>query len=361
MPETACWLEIDRATIVANARALAAKAAPAALCAVVKSNAYGHGMVPVAQALADAQIPGLRLGVFTIEEAFGLRGHGISLPIFVVGPVGRENLAEAAAENIELALLDERDCEAFAAARVAAHLKVESGTNRFGVAAARAPQALERCEQLGLRLTGLYSHLANAEDIDKPFALQQLDALKRVAGAAKSRPMLHIAASAAAMMWPEMRLDMVRCGIAIYGAWPSPAVEAVMAGEDPSFVLRPALRWFAPIVQIRDAHPGETVGYGRTFAVTRESKIAVLAVGYDDGLPRAAGEGRMRVRIGDARAPIVGRIAMNTCVIDVTDVAPWPAPGDIVEFEIEPLARAAGTINYEVLARLPEHLQRRYL
>ena len=361
MPETASWLEIDRATIVANARALAAKAAPAALCTVVKSNAYGHGMVPVAKALADGGIPGLRLAVFTAAEAFALRHAGITLPIFVVGPVGRDDLAKVAASGIELALLDERDCEAFAAAGVAAHLKIETGTNRFGIPAASAPQVLARCARLGVRVVGIYSHLANAEELDKAFALKQLATLRDVAAGFKNEQVsLHIAASGAAMMWPEMRLDMVRCGIAVYGAWPSAQVEAVMAGEDPSFALRPALRWFAPIAQIRAAHPGETIGYGRTHEVRRNTRLAVLPVGYADGLPRNVGESRLQVRVASARAPIVGRIAMNACMVDVTDVAPPPQPGDVVEIEIEPLARAAGTINYEILARLPVHLERRY-
>jgi alanine racemase len=362
--EAASWLEIDLATLVANARALAATAAPAALCAVVKSNAYGHGLVPVAAALTGSAIPGLRLAVFAAGEAFALRAAGIGLPILVLGPVADADLAQAAREGLELALLDERMVEPFARARVAAHLKVDTGTGRFGVPHDRAAGILNRCADLGVDVVGIYSHLASAEDIDTAFVTQQLERLQKVgrmnSAATFPHAKLHIAASAAAMMWPQTRLDMVRCGIAIYGSWPSHEVEAVMAGLDPNLALRPALRWFASIAQVRDVRAGESVGYSRTFVAQRDGRIAVLPVGYADGLPRAAGGGRLRVRIGDARAPIAGRVAMNACMIDVSDVSPPPQAGDRVEFEIEALAKAASTINYEILARLPEHLERRY-
>lgn len=361
MAEAASWLEIDRATLVANARALAKKAAPAAFCAVVKSDAYGHGLGPVGLALAGAGIDGLWFGVFTADEGLALRDAGIEQPILVVGPVAEAQLAQAASARLQLGLLDESLVEPFAHHHVVAHLKVDTGVGRFGVPPDRAGTVLERARALGLEVAGIYSHLASAEDIDTTFVMQQVEALGRVNSTATfPKAKRHIAASAAAMMWPQTRLDMVRCGIALYGAWPSPQVAAVLAGDDPSFELRPALRWFAPIVQLRDVRPGESVGYSRAFVASRDSRIAVVPAGYADGLPRAAGGGRMQVRLGAARAPIVGRICMNACMLDVTGIEPAVALGDVAQIEIEPLAKAAGTINYEVLARLPPHLERRY-
>ena len=375
MPEPRSWLEVDLATIATNARALAQRAAPASLCAVIKANAYGHGLVPVARALENAKLPGLRLGVFSLAEAAELLDRGIDTPIQVLGPVDEDALNEAAELQLEVALLDERLCEAFAQCGVAAHLKIDTGLNRFGVAHDRAPAVLQHCRVLGVNIVGIYSHLANAEDLDRDFTRKQVERLRRVAvefirpsaGRKDSiTPSLHIAASAAAMMWPETRLDMVRCGIALYGAWPSPEVYAYMAGEAPAFELAPALRWYAPIVQIRDVLAGESVGYGRAFVATRDCRIAMLPLGYADGLPRAAGAGKARVRIRGAKAPaasfapIVGRICMNVCMLDVTDVAAQTALGDIVELDVDDVARAAGTINYEVLAALPAHLERRY-
>jgi len=370
------WLEVDLGAIVANARALAARVAPASLCAVVKANGYGHGMVPVARALEGAKMPGLRLAVFSVGEAAALRDAGTAAPILVLGPVDDGDLSVAAGiGKLEIALLAEESLDLFARRGVATHLKVDTGLNRFGVALKRAPLALRRCRELGVNLAGIFSHLANAEDLDKEFTLQQTERLRKVAvefaRPARSRsgagaPLLHIAASAAAMMWPQTRLDMVRCGIALYGAWPSQEVQGFMAGEARAFKLAPALRWLAPVAQVRDVPLGDTVGYGRAFVAQRDSRIAMLPLGYADGLPRAAGMGKTRARIsranghGSASAPIAGRVCMNVCMLDVTDAVPAPAPGDVVEFDVEDVARAAGTINYEILAALPAHLERRY-
>ena len=365
--EAHSWLEIDRATLVANAQALARKSAPASLCAVIKSNGYGHGLLPVAGALSRAGIARLRFAVFAADEAFALREAGIEEPIFVIGPVADADLAEAGRHRLELALFDAAQCEPYARHHIAAHVKFETGTNRFGIAHTDADTVLRRCRELGVHVIGLYSHLANAEDIDKDFTLRQVAALTEIGrhnAAAGHYPdaKLHIAASAAAMMWPQTRLDMVRCGIALYGAWPSNPVMAVMAGEDPSFELRPALRWFAPIAQVHDVAAGDSVGYGRAFVAERSSSIAVLPLGYADGLPRAAGLGRLRVRVGTGTdtAPIVGRVCMNACMLDVTDLMAPVNVGERVELDVESVARAAGTINYEILVGLPAHLDRRY-
>jgi alanine racemase len=363
--EARAWLEIDRATLVANARALARKSAPASLCAVIKSNAYGHGLVPVARALSQAGLANLRFAVFAAGEAFALREAGIDRPILVLGPVTDDDLARAGQDRLELALFDESQCEPFARHRVAAHVKVETGTNRFGIPYERADAALARCRELGVDVVGVYSHLANAEDIDKAFTMRQVEMLTEIgrrssATARYPSARLHIAASAAAMLWQETRLDMVRCGIALYGAWPSTLVEAALAGDDPSFELHPALRWFAPVAQVHDVAAGESVGYGRAFVAERASRIAVLPLGYADGLPRAAGLGRARAHLGAGTAPIVGRICMNACMLDVTDLPAPVAVGERVRLDVEELARAAGTINYEILVGLPAHLERRY-
>lgn len=356
------WLEIDLAAIAANARYLASLAGPARLCAVVKANAYGHGLVPVSRALAGAAIRGLAFGVFSFSEAVALREEGIAEPIIVLGPVEGADLPEAARRKIEVALIAAEDARLFARHGVRAHVKVETGTRRFGMSGAAATRLLNDAAVTGLHVAGIYTHLANAEDLDREVTLEQLAMLRAVADTCPTapRPLLHAAASAAAMLWPETRLDMVRCGIALYGAWPSPQVRTFIARSAPGVTLTPALRWLAPIAQVKPVGAGEPVGYGCSFTPQRDSSIAVLGVGYADGLPRAAGNGRFSVRIGDARAPVVGRICMNACMADVTDVSPTPAPGVAVEIDVEDLAAAAGTINYEILARLGAHLPRKY-
>lgn len=354
-PRTRPSLEIRLSVLVANARALAGRVAPSALCAVVKSNAYGHGLVPVGRALAEAGIGGLRLGVFTPSEALALREAGVDAPLIVLGPQDDADIGHLSRLGVELALTDDVDARRYREG-AAVHVKVDTGVGRFGVTTQDAAKTIARCESAGARIAGVYSHLANAEDLDERFTMSQLERLRAVPAPAGA--IRHIAASAAAIMWPATRLDMVRCGIALYGYWPSEAVRAADAAR--GLTLEHALRWFAPVVQVRDVPAGATVGYGCEFVADRASTIAVLPLGYADGLPRAAGNGALRVRFGDASAPVAGRVCMNACMIDVTDVRPQIVRGDIAEIDVDDVARAAGTIAYEVLARLPESLDRIY-
>jgi len=347
------WLEIDLERIAQHGRELAGRVGPAALCAVVKSDAYGHGLVPVSRALSGAGISGLRFAVFTAAEGLALREAGIGEPILVVGPIADDESQPVAQAGLECAVLCEEDADRYeAGTRV--HVKVDSGVARFGVRPDRAALVIERCRQSGLRVAGVYSHLANAEDLDEAFTLEQLARLRSVSGDGLLR---HIAASAAAIMWQATRLDMVRCGIALYGRWPSDAVRSSDASR--GLTLRPALRWFAPVALVRDVDAGEPVGYGCDFVPARPSTIAVLPLGYADGLPRAAAGG-LDVVVRGMHAPVVGRICMNACMVDVTDVKPAVSRGDIAEIDVASVARAAQTIDYEILARLPSSLERRY-
>ena len=354
-PKSRPWLEVRLGAVVGNSRALAARVAPSALCAVIKSNAYGHGLVPVGRALSGAGIEGLRLGVFTPGEALELREAGFSGPLIVLGPQDDGDVARLTAIGAELALTDDADAGRYRKGSTV-HVKVDTGVGRFGGTSDGVAKAIERCASAGVRVAGVYSHLANAEDLDERFTTTQLERLLAVR--APTGAVRHIAASAAAIMWPDTRLDMVRCGIALYGHWPSEAVRTAQTSH--GLALERALRWFAPVVHVRDVPDGTPVGYGCEFVTKRASTIAVLPLGYADGLPRAAGNGILRVRFGDAYAPIAGRVCMNATMIDVTDVTPRVKRGDVAELDIDDVARAAGTIAYEVLARLPDSLERIY-
>ncbi|HLJ84724.1 MAG TPA: alanine racemase [Candidatus Eremiobacteraceae bacterium] len=358
------WLEISPRALAANARAISLRAAPASLCAVVKSNAYGHGLIPTARSLSEAGIPHLSFGVFTPHEAISLRDAGVSEPVLLLGPVADADLEPLVREGVEIALLDASDVGRIGRVRATVHLKIETGTHRFGLQWDQVSAVAAELRDAGARIVGVYSHLADSEELDAAFAREQLarllDSVEIVGLASGSRPQRHIAASAAAILWPEFRLDMVRGGIALYGLWPSEGVRERMRESDPSFVLEPALRWFAPVVHICDAAAGETVGYGCEFKCARASRIAVLSLGYADGLPRAAGNERGRVRFGKSYAPIVGRICMNACMVDITDLEPPVRRGDAAELDVEEIAAAAGTIAYEILARLPSEMERRY-
>ena len=357
------WLEIDLAAIVSNARSLASLVAPATLCAVVKSNAYGHGLVPVCEALESSGIPGLSLAVFAGNEAMEARRPSANqpLPLLVVGPVADEEIAPLVAAGVQFGALDTDDARRLGRHGATVHLKVDTGLSRFGVAPSQARESADSLVRAGATVAGVYSHLSSAEELDAERTKRQLALLEAasaaIAASGGMHPRRHIAASAAAMLWPEMRLDMVRCGIALYGHWPSQAVRKAV--PEP-VALRQALRWIAPVAHVREIESGDTVGYGCEWTATRRSVIAVLPVGYADGLPRAAGGGRFAVRFAGGSAPIVGRICMNASMVDVTDLRPLPVRGDDAEIGIADVARAAGTIEYEILARLPAALERRY-
>ena len=330
----------------------------------MKANAYGHGLVQTARSLASAEIPGLSLGVFMPDEAISLREAGISEPILLLGPSAETDIELLVHEDVEIALLDACDARPIGRAHANVHVKIETGTHRFGLRRDQVGALARELYDAGARVVGVYSHLADSEELDAAFAREQLarllDAAEAVGTATGSRPQRHIAASAAAILWPEFRLDLVRGGIALYGLWPSAGVRDRMREVDPSFVLEPALRWFAPVAHISEVAAGETVGYGCEFTCKRASRIAVLALGYADGLPRAAGNERGRVRFGKSDAPIVGRVCMNACMVDVTDIAPPVQRGDAAELNVEDIAAAANTISYEILARLPNDSERRY-
>ena len=308
-------LEIDLDAIRANAEAIARFVAPARFAAVVKANGYGHGLVEVASAL-DERVA--RFCVYALEEAVQLREAGIRSPILVMGPIEPGDLEVAHACDVQITLWDQ---EAYAR-RVASvarrrrrpfsvHVKIETGVTRMGLAPANAPQAIENFVRTPeLALDGAYSHLAAAEELDSDFTLVQLG---RFVEAVRGAPPLtrHIAASAAALLWPQTRLDLVRVGIALYGLWPSPETQARLADAVP---LRPALRWSTQLVEVRDVSPETSVGYGRTYRTTSQSRIGVLPIGYAEGIPRAASN-RGAVLVDGRRCPIVGRVCMNMTMV----------------------------------------------
>jgi alanine racemase len=255
--------------------------------------------------------------------------------------------------------------------RFPVHLKIDTGVTRLGVDVANAAKLLSGAlENPGLDLCGAFTHLAAAEELESEFTLGQLElfeaALAPLAMALARRGVVrHAAASAAALLYPRLRLDLVRPGIATYGIWPSDETRAALT---PGLELDAALRWTTRLVVVREVEAGRSVGYGCTFATKGPSRIGVLPVGYAEGVPRAlsnAGE----VLVAGRRAPIVGRICMNMTFIDVTGI-PEATPGAAVTLigtdghersDANDLGAAAGTIGYEIVTRLPAELPRRYV
>ena len=354
----------------ANARAVRELIAPAKTAFVVKANAYGHGLVEVARAvepLAD------RLCVYSAQEAAALRDAGVSAPIFIMGPVERGDLEETLARGFEIALWDTGSyLHAVCAAarkryvRAAVHVKINTGVARLGLEPRDAADAIDDYARLPeLALTGVFSHLAAAEELDSPFTMEQLAAFERVTAAAPATALRHIAASAAALLWPQTRLDMVRIGIALYGLWPSAQTRAAMNGTP--FALQPALSYDTRIAAIREVEAGTPIGYGCSYHALKRTRIAVLPLGYADGIPRALSN-KGAVLVDGRRCPIVGRVCMNMLLVDV-GAAPAAKPGDTAVLigtqgaetvTADEWAAWADTINYEIVTRLPAELTRTY-
>jgi len=360
------WAEIDVAALKANIRGLKERiGSQCQLLAVVKANAYGHGAPVVAQAALEAGAS--RLGVACPDEGVELRRAGIQAPIVILGYTPPAEAEKAVEHGLTPTVnaLDHAEAVARASQKLgrvtAVHLKLETGMNRFGLdrkAVLELARALESMPSL--RLEGAYTHFACADEADKSFTWRQFEEFMAVARELDV-PIRHVANSAAILELPEMALDMVRAGIAIYGLYPSAAVSR-------SVVLRPILSLRSRVARVRVLAPGETVSYGRTWAAPGPSRVALVPIGYADGLTRLlSNRGTMLVR--GRRAPIVGRICMDLTVVDVTAIH-GVAEGDEVvilgtqgqeSIPAEEIAAHAGTISYEILCGISRRVPRVYV
>ncbi len=367
-------LTVDRAALRSNVTRLTALVAPARYLAVVKANGYGHGLTETAKAL-EGMVAGFC--VYRIDEAVSLRDAGIRAPLLVLGPVESHELQWALECEAALTVWDRafgRDLAQVARARgkrAAVHVKIDTGVTRLGFNPTDAVRAIAAfLEEDGLAMRGVFTHLAAAEELESAFTLEQSarfeECLAPVATELDGRGVLrHAAASAAAMLYPPLRLDLIRAGIATYGIWPSDQTRSAAAG---TLELIPALGWTTKLVLVRDVEAGRSVGYGCAFTTSRASRIGVLPIGYAEGLPRALSNAGVAL-VGGRRVPFIGRICMNMSFVDVTEV-PDAGPGSTVTLigndgaetlDADEFASRAGTIGYELVARLPAEVPRRYV
>ena len=345
---------------------------------VVKGNAYGHGLLETARVIEPLAT---RLCVYSVEEGLALRAAGIAAPILVLGPVPPGALDEALGANLELAVWNvgpfARRLAAAAAkrrTRAFVHVKVNTDLNRLGVEPEELSGAVERLASAAeIAVGGIFSHLAAAEEIDSPYTMHQLDAFERALRSVKPlldrsglAPIRHIAASAAAMLWPQTHLDMARFGIALYGLMPSPQTSAAM--KEKPLDLRPALSYVSELIVVRTVAAGASVGYGGSFHAPREMRIGVVPAGYADGVPRALSN-RGAFVVDGALCPIVGRVAMNMTQIDLSN-ARNAHVGTVVTLigrdgeravTADDWAEWSDTINYEIVTRLPSDLPREFV
>lgn len=348
-------LTIDGGAVVANWRSLAARH-PGQTAAVVKADAYGLGATFIAPALAEA---GCRhFFVATVDEAIGLRAllPGRWIAVLNGCPAGAE--ADMIAQDLQPVLNSLADCERWQAAARAidrplpALLHVDTGMSRLGLDAGELTR-LQHDKALldGIALSHVMTHLVCAETPDAPENACQAAAFTRIA-AIFPGVRTSVANSSGLFLGPAFQSDLARPGYALYGGNPTPQTTNPM---------RPTITLAAPIRQIRAIESGETVGYGASWRATRPSRIATIAVGYADGIPRGLGAGTT-ARLGGQRVPLVGRVSMDLMTFDVTDY-PDAVPGALLELigpdqGIDDLAAKAGTIGYEILTRLGRRYRR---
>ena len=369
---TRAWVEIDLAALRANFQVVRQRAGTGrGVLPMVKANAYGLGVEQVVRALEPFQPWGY--GVATVHEGVELRALGIARPILVATPVppGEEALLVSAGLTpsiSDLASLRRLRAAAEAAgADVDFHVEIDTGMGRAGFDAAAASRwGAELLDAKGaLRWTGAFTHFHSADEPAGAGATRAQARRFEEALAAlpvdRAELLVHAANSAAALRWLELGYDLVRPGIFLYGGRVAPVDETTTPAPAPVVALR------ARLTYVRDVSPGTTSGYGATYAAAQGERWATVAIGYGDGLPRALGNaGTVLVR--GARAPIRGRVSMDSIVVDVTGIA-GAAPGDVATIigadggmtaALDEVAGAAGTIGYEMLTRMGARLERVY-
>ncbi len=358
-------IEIDLDALAHNFNVLKQRLAGATeIMAIVKSDAYGHGMIQVARRLRSEGAG--YFGVSKLGEALELRDAGISNPILVLLGIEPAEVEAALEHGIIITVYREEMAKAISedaikrGMKARVHVKVDTGMNRLGVPYGSSFDFLDKVKELeGLEVCGLFSHFSVADEAsadDRDFTYAQLTRFKDVVDYSRKIGLpithFHMANSAALIALPEAHFQLVRPGIALYGGYPSSYfTEAVD--------LRPVMSLKTKIIHLKTIPSGEDIGYGRTYTTSRETLVATIPVGYDDGYSRLLSS-RSEALVRGKRVPVVGRVSMNMITLDVSEV-PNASVGDEVvllgkqgndRITGEELAEKCGTINYEVFCNL---------
>ncbi|MER7014384.1 alanine racemase [Saccharopolyspora sp. NPDC000359] len=353
-------LRIDVGAIRHNARVLSARAreSGAATMAIVKSDGYGHGAVTVGRAALESGAD--QLGVASLDEALQLRAAGITAPVFCWLYAVGDDFAPAIAEDVELSassleVLQRIEAAAAAQDRTArVHLKIDTGLSRSGCPADLWPALVEAAAKAeadgNVEVVAVWSHLACADELGHPSIDEQAERFRRAheqARAAGLDPIRHLANSAAVLTRPDLHFELVRPGIAVYGLDPVP--------QDGDHDLRPAMTFRSSVALTKRIAAGESVSYGHTWTADRSTGLALVPVGYADGVPRTL-SGRMSVWLAGRRRPVVGRVCMDQLVVDCGDDVVREGdevllfgPGDRGEPTAAEWADELGTIHYEIV------------
>lgn len=371
------WCEVSGANLAHNVRLFRQLLQPGTgVAAVVKANAYGHGVAQVVPVLERVGVD--MYAVHSLSEALEVRACGATRPILIMGYITPAQITQMTDPSMHVLLSSLQVLENLAArgAKLGVswpvHIKVDTGTHRQGIPPAEAAEFAKKAKNLGLAVVGVATHFANIEDTtDHSYALLQLqrfrETLKLVEKVVGQTPYVHAACSAAALLFRETDFSMVRLGISLYGHWPSREtyLSWLLAHGRDGIALKPVLSWRARLGQVKTVGAREPIGYGLSYRTTRKTEVGVLPVGYAEGYPRALSN-CASVLVQGRRAPVLGRVCMNITMVDVTDI-PKAQEGDVAtligadgdeQITAEELAELAGTINYEILARLSPQLPR---
>jgi alanine racemase len=368
------WVEISKKALLHNIGVFRKNIGKnVKIAAVVKADAYGHGLkeiMPLLKNKVDL------LAVDNIDEALIIRKINGSIPILILGYTTLANLSLPIENNISFVVYNMESLKKIVSLKLKKlakiHLKIETGLNRQGISKNKLPSLLKyiKNHKDSFLLEGAYTHFANVEDtLDPSFAKRQLAEFKKSLKVIKKEgfrpPLIHCAASAGTLLYPETHFSMVRVGFGIYGWWMSIETRVSLLAQKRDLDLRPVLTWKSIVAQIKDIDVGESVGYGRSWFATRKTKIAIIPVGYSDGYDRKLSN-IGRVIINGVHADVVGRVAMNMIMVDVTDVKKIKLEDEVallgnkdgLKVSADEIAKKIGTINYEVVSRINPLLPR---
>lgn len=366
------WGEVDLGAVRANTRTLVDRARPAALLAVVKADAYGHGAVPVARAALDAGASWL--GVALVEEGAALREAGIDARILLLSEPAPAAAAAVVAHRLTPVVYTPTGIEALAKAVVhgggpsgfPVHLKVDTGMHRVGCAVTDAPALVDAiAARPELALEGICTHLAVADEPEHPYTTEQVERFEQLLAELDARgtrpPLVHAANSAGLLAHPDAHYDLVRVGIALYGV---PPAEALASAAE----LHPVLSLRARVSHVQELTAGSRLSYGLRYELERDARVVTVPVGYADGVPRNLGLLGGEVLVHGRRFPIAGSVTMDQLMVDVGDV-PVEVGDDVVllgrqgdeEITASEWAEHLGTIAYEVVTGIGPRVPRRYV
>ena len=364
------WAVVDLDAVAHNARVLREAVAPAELCAVVKAEGYGHGAVPVARAALRGGAAWLAVAM--VDEALELRAAGIDAPVLVLSEPRPHEMTTAVGHGVQVTVYSAAGVDAAASAAAATgvswpvHLKVDTGMHRVGASPHSVCGIADRIAAASsLSLASVWTHCAIADEPGDPFTMTQLERFDAACAALEAHghrvPARHVANSAAAIAHPRTRLDLVRCGIALYGISPSSTMQVDLP-------LRPALSLRSELVHLQQVEAGETVSYGRRWRAERRTLVGTVPIGYADGVRRSFGFDGGEVLVRGRRCRVRGAVTMDQLLVDLTgvdaqvgDEVVLIGPQGADAITANEIGELLGTIGYEVTCALSPRVPRRFI